>query len=123
MINKKQFIIAKKKIHSSDYIYVELKNNYILSYHKDLNIYINKQYEIILLGIAWQVKEKKEDPVSEIEKLAEKYEGYIPEEEILRMEESWCGRYVLIVNEKNLSGCDWFTGDFFTAERGFPAVV
>ncbi|HIW50132.1 MAG TPA: hypothetical protein IAA10_04175 [Candidatus Blautia intestinavium] len=116
MINKKQFIIAKKKIHSSDYIYVELKNNYILSYHKDLNIYINKQYEIILLGIAWQVKEKKEDPVSEIEKLAEKYEGYIPEEEILRMEESWCGRYVLIVNEKIYLDATGLLGIFYSRE-------
>lgn len=116
MINAGQFLISKKQYQGSDFLSVEMEKGYFLSYHKQLSVYIKRESDILLLGIAWQTDPSKSDPVSEIEKLVERYRDEIPQNEILSMEESWCGRYVLIVQGKVYLDACGLMGIFYSRE-------
>lgn len=100
MIDSRQFLISKKNYSAPDFINIKLKNGFFLSYQKDLFVYINAGYDILLLGIAWQTDPAKSDPVKELRELESKYGEDIPEEAIIAMEELWCGRYVLIIHDR-----------------------
>ena len=92
MIHSGQFAILKEKVELPGFCHLDLKNGWILSYHPKIPLFYEKQKDILLLGYAWQVLPDRNDPTEEINRLPVEY----GREDILRMEESWCGRYVLI---------------------------
>jgi len=100
MINRRQFILAKKRYCAKDFSSLQLKNNYILSFHRQLNIYQSKQdKQGIIIGFAWQTDPTRCSPIDELEQLLLKTK--IQPEDVYQMEQTWCGRYVLIV-ENNI---------------------
>lgn len=114
MIHAKQFIISKKQYNGPDFLHIQLSDGYTLSCHKDLEVFCLERSSILLLGIAWQADPLRPAPAVEMEELAEKYDGAIPEERILRMEESWCGRYVLIVQGRVYLDASGLLGIFYS---------
>lgn len=113
MIDAGQFILSKEKYSRPDFECLRLRDGYYLSFHKKLRVYTHCQYPVLLLGIAWQAGKDRQDPVCELEMLAEKWKGQIPEREILAMEETWCGRYVLIVGENVYLDATGLLGVFY----------
>ena len=73
-----------------------LPEGWVLSYQAPLRVQCSKDGRVVLLGIAWQFLPERGTPMEEIEKLCQKFSDTIPEEALLGMEESWCGRYVLL---------------------------
>jgi len=97
MIDSKQFIIANTIFKKEDWLYITLSCGKILSYHKELNICHNADNSVILLGHAWSVLpiEEQVPPSSFVENM----NRTLTEEEIIKEEKTWCGRYVLIAND------------------------
>lgn len=97
MVHDKQFVIAKKAYIADGFQTVRLKEGYILSYQKRLKVYVAKgNKQGLLIGVAWQTDADKMAPEQELERLLEKKET-IQHKDICEMEQSWCGRYVLII--------------------------
>ena len=97
MINDRQFFITKEKNSAfGDWKEIPLLNGYSLHYHEGLNI-VYQRGTIVLLGYAWQVDPSRKSPQEELSKLSQK--AVITHNDVYNVEKSWCGRYVLIVNE------------------------
>ena len=107
-------MISKKRVKKEGFRHIELKASLVLSYHKDLKVYCHRDPEVLLLGCAWQVKPGSDDPVREIEKLFHCQNRMASEKDILEMEESWCGRYVLIVEGKVYLDATGLLGIFYS---------
>ncbi len=116
MLDAGQFLISKKQLSRPDYVNIILSDGYVLQYHRKLRAYVHEKGEIILLGTAWQVREDRQEPVKELERLAEAYPNEIPEEAVLSMEESWCGRYLLIVQGNVYLDAVGLLGVFYSRE-------
>ena len=104
MINDKQFIISTDfEIKEPSWENMSIPNSsWILSWHPDLPIYFSNDKSIILIGYAWQVQPGKESPIEIIKNKR------FPEGRIIEEENTWCGRYVLIINGNiylDASGC------------------
>lgn len=97
MVHAGQFAILKKKVDLPEYQYMDLKDGWILSRHQKVDAYYDPEMDILLLGIAWQVLPGKGTPVEEIKKLRPDANGIISDRQVKDMEESWNGRYILIV--------------------------
>ena len=116
MVDDRQFLISKKALEKPGFTSVSLTDGYILSYHTKLPVYIHRSRQILLLGTAWQVREDRRAPVSEIERLAGENPDGIGEQEIFSMEESWCGRYVLIIQGRVYLDAAGQLGVFYSSE-------
>ncbi len=97
MIAKKQFIICREELQLEQYQCIPLQNGRKLYYHNQLSVFYLEKSDAVLLGEAWQVMPDRKSPEEELRLLSERISGYIDRKEILNMEMSWCGRYVLIV--------------------------
>ncbi len=96
MSEKGQYAILRQKLSLPDFCHKELPDGWILHYHQDLPLKSSGDGRILLLGIAWQFLTEKGTPAEEMEKLCGRCPGEISREDILKMEESWCGRYILL---------------------------
>lgn len=96
MIHGGQFAILKKPVELPGYTSIPLQDGWILSYHEKLQVCQSADHTTLLLGIAWQADPARSDPRQEMEQLCARYPDGAPREELLAMEETWCGRYVLI---------------------------
>lgn len=96
MIHGGQFAILKTPVELPGYVHVSLSDGWILSYHEKLPVYRSADNSTLLLGIAWQVAPDRGTPVQEIEQLCASHPQGGDRSAILAMEETWCGRYVLI---------------------------
>ncbi len=96
MSEKGQYAILKKRLALPGFCYIDLPGGWILQYHRDVPVQSSKDGRILLLGIAWQFLPEKGTPAAEMDKLCEACPGEIGQEKILEMEESWCGRYLLV---------------------------
>ena len=96
MMGKGQFAILKKTLSLPGARQLALQDGWVLYYHEQLPVQCSRDGRIVLMGIAWQFLPERGTPMEEVEKLCQKFSGAIPEEAILEMEESWCGRYVLL---------------------------
>lgn len=115
MIYRKQFIISNKDlIDKEGFEHIRLKDGFILSYHNELKVYYHEDPEVLLLGYAWQVKPEAMDPADEIERLINKADGPLDETSILKMEQSWCGRYVLIAEGRVYLDATGLLGIFYS---------
>lgn len=95
MINDKQWFISGGVFYKSGWKNFKLSNGMILNYHEKLNVIVNSNCSAVILGYAWQVDKKRED----VEVIISKWDKSTKEEEIIKAEETWCGRYVLIVGD------------------------
>lgn len=116
MVNDRQFVIAKREYCGYGFRHVMLNDGFILSYHQNLQIYINQQYNLLLLGTAWNVIEDMPEPTEELENLGKQYYRYIPDEQIDMVEKNWCGRYVLIVQGRIYLDAAGLLGIFYSKE-------
>ncbi|MDO4960873.1 MAG: hypothetical protein Q4E57_03315 [Eubacteriales bacterium] len=96
MLHGRQFIISRSPFEKEGWDNLELWDGYVLSYHRDLRVYIECEKKVLLLGTAWQVLPGRKAPWEEL-KAADAAE--LTKENIYRMEESWCGRYLLIAGD------------------------
>lgn len=96
MIHGGQFAIMKTPVELPGYRQIPLDDGWILSYHEKLRVYQSADQSILLLGIAWQVDPARGTPEQEIEQLFAAHSAGMRRAAVLAMEETWCGRYVLI---------------------------
>ena len=94
MMGKGHFAIMKKPL--PEFQTLALQDGWVLSYQEPLRVQCSRDGRIVLLGIAWQFLPERSTPMEEAETLCQKFPGTIPEEAILEMEESWCGRYAML---------------------------
>jgi hypothetical protein len=66
----------------------------MLVYERHLNVCCNEDGTAVLIGDAWQVHPLKESP----ETILKAFTGETTIEDVYHEEKTWCGRYVLIVN-------------------------
>lgn len=93
---KKQFAILKEVLDQPDFCHIALPNGWVLNYHRDVRLHTSHDGRVILLGIAWQFLPERKSPLQEIEQLCAAFPENIPQKQIIDMEETWCGRYILI---------------------------
>ena len=74
---------------------------FMLVYEKHLHVCCNEDCTAVLIGDAWQVHPEKDSP----ENIIKTFSGRTTIEDVYHEEKTWCGRYVLIVN-------DWLFLDF-----------
>lgn len=87
-----QFALLRRALRLPGFRQLRLAGDWILNWHERLPMLAFPEKQICLLGDAWQVRPDRGTPEEEIQKL-----GPAPDyESVLRMEESWCGRYVLL---------------------------
>lgn len=96
MNDPKQFAILKTNLALPGFCALTLPDGWVLNYHKDLRVQRSADGRMLLLGLAWQFLPERGTPAEEMELLCARCPGSIPQEEVLAMEESWCGRYVLL---------------------------
>lgn len=110
MVDDRQFIIIPSSPKNRDIVNVfpnerqrelALPCGSVLVYEKHLNACCNEDYTAVLIGDAWQVHPKKDCP----KKIIKTFSGRTKIEDVYHEEKTWCGRYVLIVN-------DWLFLDF-----------
>ncbi len=112
MINDRQFFITKEKTSAfSDWKTLVLSYGYTLHYHEGLNIVYHCE-SIILMGYAWQVDPARKSPQEELETL--RLSGDITHQDVYDIEKSWCGRYILIVNDYIYLDASGTLGVFFS---------
>lgn len=95
---EKQFAILKTTLNLPEFRSMPLQDGWVLNCHKNLRLRTSADGRFVLLGLAWQFLPERKTPMEEIEQLCSRFSGQIPEKEILLMEETWCGRYVLLYN-------------------------
>jgi hypothetical protein len=110
MVDDKQFIIIPSSSKDRNIIKVfpndrqreiVLSSGGMLVYEKHLNVCCNEDCTAVLIGDAWQVHPEKDCP----ENIIKTFSGRTTIEDVYHEEKTWCGRYVLIVN-------DWLFLDF-----------
>lgn len=110
MVDDKQFIIIPSSQKDKNFLNVfpddrqmelTLSCGLSLVYEKHLNVCCNEDFTALLIGDAWQVHPSKDCPENIIKNFTES----TTIEDAYNEEKTWCGRYVLIVN-------DWLFLDF-----------
>ncbi len=96
MIDDAQFIISQERYEKEGFLSLPLKGEKVLSYQRKLRVYYEEGNDVLLLGYAWQTDPTRQSPEKEIESTA--LGGALTEALLMTMEETWCGRYVLIHN-------------------------
>lgn len=96
MIDDKQFIIGEERYEATGWNGFQLPNGKTFSYQEKLNVWRNADASMVLLGLAWQVDPNRDAPIVEMERLAAK--TAIAHADVYDMEKTWCGRYLLILN-------------------------
>lgn len=95
MVDDKQFYISKEKSNCyPDWMQISLWCGQTFHYHSKLNI-VYQSERFLLVGYAWQVDPLKESPEIELRNLEKKEQ--ISQEDVFELENNWCGRYLLIV--------------------------
>lgn len=96
MIDNKQFYIDKRATTSrASWISLPLKDGNYFHYQPDLNIAF-QQDGTILVGYVWQIDPLRLSPAKELSLLLQK--DVISNADIFEMEKTWCGRYLLVIN-------------------------
>ena len=110
MLDDKQFIIIPSSRKDKNIVNVfpndrqrelVLSCDSMLVYEKKLNVCYNEDCTAVLIGDAWQVHPAKDSP----ENIIKTFSGKTTIEDVYHEEKTWCGHYVLIVN-------DWLFLDF-----------
>lgn len=114
MINDRQFYISKESSPKlTGWQSIVLGNGCYIHYQPKLSVPYQSR-NIVLLGYAWQVDPSRKSPQEELARLDT--QGHISHDEVFHIENTWCGRYVLIVKDwlyLDASGC---LGIFYDTE-------
>ena len=103
MVDDRQFIIVPSKLKRDNKwnIFpnerqkeITLPNDLLLIYEKKLHVCCNEDSTAVLLSDAWQVDPSKDSP----ENIIRTFNNKTTIEEVYQEEKTWCGRYILIVN-------------------------
>ena len=103
MVDDRQFIIVPSSLKDRNMINVfphdrqrelALPSGLMLVYEKHLHVCYNEDCTAVLIGDAWQVHPSKDCP----ESIIKSFTGRTTIEDVYHEEKTWCGRYVLIVN-------------------------
>ena len=94
--HRRQFLVTRAPVSLPEFRQIPLSDGWILYYSEELPVYFDPARQIVLLGLAWQALPGRESPEQELQHLSIDGSGRIPEEALLRAEESWAGRYVLL---------------------------
>lgn len=103
MVDDKQFIIVSSSLKDRNMINVfphdrqrelALPCGLMLVYEKHLHVCYNEDRTAVLIGDAWQAHPSKDCP----ESIIKSFTGRTTIEDVYNVEKTWCGRYVLIVN-------------------------
>lgn len=93
-MHNKQFIISKRKVNDERFMCMELKDEYMLCFHKDLKV--TTVNDSILLGNAFQGDDSREIPEKELLTMSSPIDTY----------NTWNGRWVLLYkNEIHPDAC------------------
>ena len=95
-----QFVILKKPLTLPGFRTLPLSDGWVLSCHEALNVFYLPKHELLLLGLAWQTLPGRASPERELEALSEGCKGPLTDHQLMELEQSWCGRYVLICGER-----------------------
>lgn len=113
MIDSKQFIIGKNMVHLPvNWRTIQLENGFQLCYQQDLRLWHSEDCRAVLLGHAWQTdpcRGTTEDEIGNVVK-----GGCIKHEDVYDIEKTWCGRYLLIVDEWIYLDCCGLLGVFYS---------
>lgn len=92
MIDDKQFFISNRYRSFRDWATLTLNTGYTLVYQPKLHVSHNADGSAVLLGHAWQVEDSLPSPSEIIEHL----EPNLTAEQVMEIEKTWCGRYIII---------------------------
>ena len=112
-IHIKSFFIGRYVINASGLVHIK-HGKWHVSYDASLPVFANEDKSIILFGDAWQVMPEKGSPEEEIGELGRDSTGKYREQDILDMENSWCGRYVLLACGKVYTDLCGLMGIFYS---------
>lgn len=87
-----QFAIIRTSLELDGFSSLAIGDGWMLNWHNKLKMHMCSENGFILLGYAWQVRADREEPYKELSKLSRD----AGRDEIMAVEESWCGRYLLI---------------------------
>ena len=116
MIYRRQFAVLKYAAQIPGLERIDLWDGWILHAHKALPVFCDAEKHLLLLGIAWQTQPGLESPEAQLSALERGADGRYSREAILRMEENWCGRYVLIADQEVFLDANGLLGVFISAE-------
>lgn len=112
MIDDKQFLIGPSPLERKDWNTLQLADGKLyLSYHNKLRITHNAAATAVLIGDAWQALPDKPSP----EELITADKGQLTPPQVYEMEQSWCGRYVLIYNNRLTTDACGMLNIFYSA--------
>lgn len=113
MIDSKQFIIGKIISHLPvNWRVFQMENGFQLCYQQDLRMWHSEDSRAVLLGHAWQTDPDRGTPEDEIGNVVRR--EFIKHEDVYDIEKTWCGRYVLIVDEWIYLDCCGLLGVFYS---------
>lgn len=92
MINGKSFVLAAQAV--PDMNAVQLNDKTVLSWYDGLSVAFSEDKKFVLIGDCWSIREG-EDPARYIAETRD-----LSTESILARENTWCGRYVLILEDR-----------------------
>lgn len=121
MVHNKQFIVSTKEfLPNKTWKSLLLPNGYYLNYQANLAIATSEDQSIVLLGDAWQVDKDAEEPVAFIRHHSAQEKGI--QETIIREENSWNGRYILLVGDEIYPDAVGTLGVFYS-ENSFSSSL
>ena len=100
MTYPRQFVILRQPAALPDFRRMALWDGFTLQYHPSLPVTCLPEKQLLLLGVAWQAMPGRKSPREEMEALRPGPNGEYSQDVIGRMEETWCGRYVLIAGSR-----------------------
>ena len=92
MVNGRSFVLTEHAI--SDMNSVQLYNKLVINWYDGLSVTVSNNKKYVLIGECWSIKED-EDPARFITETLD-----LDPEIILERENYWCGRYVLILEDR-----------------------
>ncbi len=114
MVHDKQWILDyKKHVINGEWQAFEYGGRYV-SYHKGVNIYVSKQSGIVLIGNAWQVDSTKPSPTEQMDALTD---TDITIDALYALDETWCGRYVILYKDWVLMDATGSMGVFVSGSK------
>ncbi len=122
MLHRKQFAVLKERLTIPEFKHIPLKDGWILNYHQQLPVYYNDEKQSVIIGYVWQAFPEKLSPGDTLAELRgnARDAGFL--EQVLVEEESWCGRYVVIVGSRVLLDAIGSRGVFYSS-AGFSSDV
>lgn len=94
-------------------MHIHMKNHWILSYHRELNVYYDLARDIALIGIVWSI-EAGSSPEDDINRIPVGLSAEQTMKYVLQCEEKWCGRYTVISQGHILTDTGALMGVFYS---------